>query len=86
MSAHPLTSECRQLLIYRCFHEYTQKGFSNLLEKLHLLCRLIKYEHEGYAKIGIMPRYGDADSVKWFDVEPNCTFHIINCFEDGDEV
>ncbi|KAL9440238.1 hypothetical protein AB3S75_018988 [Citrus x aurantiifolia] len=47
---------------------------------------LIKYEHEGYAKIGIMPRYGDADSVKWFDVEPNCTFHIINCFEDGDEV
>ena len=51
-----------------------------------MLCRLIKYEHEGYAKIGIMPRYGDADSVKWFDVEPNCTFHIINCFEDGDEV
>ncbi|KAK8547408.1 hypothetical protein V6N13_098118 [Hibiscus sabdariffa] len=48
--------------------------------------QLIKYESEGYARIGIMPRYGDVDSVQWFTVKPNCTFHIINCFEDGDEV
>ncbi|KAJ4830753.1 hypothetical protein Tsubulata_020784, partial [Turnera subulata] len=47
---------------------------------------LIKYNEEDYARIGIMPRYGDAESVKWFDVQPNCTFHILNCFEDGDEV
>ncbi|KAJ7958565.1 carotenoid 9,10(9',10')-cleavage dioxygenase 1-like [Quillaja saponaria] len=47
---------------------------------------LIKYDKEGYARIGIMPRYGDADSVQWFQVEPNCTFHIINSFEDADEV
>ncbi|KAE8722713.1 hypothetical protein F3Y22_tig00013738pilonHSYRG00031 [Hibiscus syriacus] len=33
-----------------------------------------------------MPRYGDEDSIRWFEVKPNCTFHIINCFEDGDEV
>lgn len=33
-----------------------------------------------------MPRYGDADTLKWFDVKPHCTFHILNCFEDGDEV
>ncbi|GLT48206.1 hypothetical protein SLA2020_218460 [Shorea laevis] len=44
---------------------------------------LIKYQKEGYARIGVMPRYGDADSIRWFDVEPNCTFHLINCFEDG---
>ncbi|XVE53738.1 hypothetical protein DITRI_Ditri03aG0026700 [Diplodiscus trichospermus] len=48
--------------------------------------QLLKYEREGYARIGIMPRYGDADSIKWFKVKPNCTFHIINCFQDGDEV
>ncbi|KAF6164196.1 hypothetical protein GIB67_010166 [Kingdonia uniflora] len=47
---------------------------------------LIKFEKDNYARIGVMPRYGDADSVKWFDVEPYCTFHILNCFEDGDEV
>lgn len=33
-----------------------------------------------------MPRYGDVDSVKWFNVAPHCTFHILNCYEDGDEV
>ncbi|WVZ18495.1 hypothetical protein V8G54_005817 [Vigna mungo] len=36
-------------------------------------------------RIGILPRYGDANSIKWFEVEPNCTFHIINSFEDGHE-
>ncbi|XP_038699166.1 carotenoid 9,10(9',10')-cleavage dioxygenase 1-like isoform X2 [Tripterygium wilfordii] len=47
---------------------------------------LIKYNKEGYARIGVMPRYGDAESVKWFDVEPNCTLHVLNCFEDDAEV
>ncbi|KAL0311969.1 UNVERIFIED_CONTAM: Carotenoid 9,10(9',10')-cleavage dioxygenase 1 [Sesamum radiatum] len=47
---------------------------------------LIKYNKKGYARIGIMPRYGDADSVHWFEVEPSCTFHIINCYEEDDEV
>ncbi|GMJ15898.1 carotenoid cleavage dioxygenase 1, CAROTENOID CLEAVAGE DIOXYGENASE 1 [Hibiscus trionum] len=47
---------------------------------------LIKYDKEGDARIGIMPRYGDADSIRWFKVKPNCTFHLFNCFEDGDEV
>ncbi|EXB58585.1 hypothetical protein L484_008739 [Morus notabilis] len=46
---------------------------------------LIKYDNKGYARIGVMPRYGDGDSIKWFKVEPNCTFHIFNCFEDGDD-
>ncbi|CAN0907179.1 Carotenoid 9,10(9',10')-cleavage dioxygenase 1 [Linum grandiflorum] len=47
---------------------------------------LIKYKKEDYARIGVMPRYGDTDSIQWFDVLPNCTFHILNCFEHGDEV
>ncbi|KAM5565533.1 hypothetical protein ABKV19_019506 [Rosa sericea] len=47
---------------------------------------LVKYNEEEYARIGVMPRYGDASSIRWFKVEPNCTFHIINSFEAGDEV
>jgi carotenoid cleavage dioxygenase len=40
-----------------------------------------------HARIGIMPRYGNADSIKWFQVEPSCAFHLLNCFEEGtDEV
>lgn len=48
--------------------------------------RLLKYEKEEYARIGVMPRYGDAESVKWFEVQTNCTFHILNCFEEANEV
>ncbi|KAI9106966.1 hypothetical protein K1719_022494 [Acacia pycnantha] len=47
---------------------------------------LIKYAKEEYARIGVMPRYGDGNSIKWFGVENNFTFHIFNSFEDGDEV
>jgi carotenoid cleavage dioxygenase len=40
-----------------------------------------------YARIGIMPRYGNAGSIKWFQVESNCAFHLLNCFDEGtDEV
>uniref|UniRef100_A0A0E0AUQ9 Uncharacterized protein n=1 Tax=Oryza glumipatula TaxID=40148 RepID=A0A0E0AUQ9_9ORYZ len=47
---------------------------------------LIDFETESYARIGVMPRHGDADSVIWFDVEPFCTLHLINCFEEDHEV
>ncbi|KAK4274277.1 hypothetical protein QN277_017525 [Acacia crassicarpa] len=47
---------------------------------------LIEYNKKGYARIGVMPRYGDANSIQWFEVKPNCTFHIINSFEDAHEV
>ncbi|GLU01446.1 hypothetical protein SLE2022_187530 [Rubroshorea leprosula] len=47
---------------------------------------LLKFEKDGYSRIGVMPRFGDSDSIKWFDVKPNCTLHLINSFEDGDEV
>ncbi|KAL2543568.1 carotenoid 9 [Forsythia ovata] len=45
-----------------------------------------KYEKEEYARIGVMPRYGNAESIRWFPVVASCAFHIINCFEDGDEL
>ncbi|CDP16200.1 unnamed protein product [Coffea canephora] len=47
---------------------------------------LIRYETEGYARIGVMPRYGDAKSIRWFEVEACAALHMINCFEDGDEI
>ncbi|KAK1370241.1 Carotenoid oxygenase [Heracleum sosnowskyi] len=47
---------------------------------------LIRYDDQEYARIGVMPRYGDAESIQWFDVQPCSAFHIVNCFEDGNEV
>ena len=50
--------------------------------------RLIKFDDDkkAYSKIGVIPRHGDANSISWFEVPPNCTFHIINCIEDDNEV
>ncbi|KAK9079455.1 hypothetical protein SSX86_001126 [Deinandra increscens subsp. villosa] len=47
---------------------------------------LMKYDKDGEARIGVMPRYGDADSVRWFQVKPCCVLHIINSYEEGNEV
>ncbi|KAL0311968.1 UNVERIFIED_CONTAM: Carotenoid 9,10(9',10')-cleavage dioxygenase 1 [Sesamum radiatum] len=47
---------------------------------------LVRYEKDKYARIGVMPRYGDVDSVRWFEVKTCCAFHIINCYEEDDEV
>lgn len=48
--------------------------------------RLIGYDPDGLSQIGVMPRYGDADSITWFSVKSNCSFHFFNTFEDEDEV
>ncbi|KAL3746757.1 hypothetical protein ACJRO7_015659 [Eucalyptus globulus] len=48
--------------------------------------QLLKYEKEGTSRFGVMPRYGDANSIQWFEVETCSTFHILNTFEDRAEV
>ncbi|MED6205394.1 hypothetical protein PIB30_017206 [Stylosanthes scabra] len=57
-----------------------------LCHEMGITQRLIEYEREKYARIGIMPIYGDSDSIKWFEVSPHSTFHVINSFEEGHEV
>ncbi|KAK0571518.1 hypothetical protein LWI29_017420 [Acer saccharum] len=79
-------SLCHEIGVTQRYNVFLDYPLSIDISRLVRGGPLIKYENEGYARIGIMPRYGDADSIKWFDVEPNCTFHIFNCFEDGDEV
>ncbi|MED6225019.1 hypothetical protein PIB30_089715 [Stylosanthes scabra] len=57
-----------------------------LCHEIGITQRLIEYEKEKYARIGIMPIYGNADSIKWFEVAPHSTFHVINSFEEGHQV
>ncbi|CAM0908168.1 unnamed protein product [Alopecurus aequalis] len=47
---------------------------------------LIEFEKDSYARIGVMPHYGDANSIIWFYVQPFCMMHLVNCFEEDDEV
>lgn len=38
------------------------------------------------ARFGIVPRRGDGASIKWFETEHCYIYHVINAWEDGDEV
>jgi carotenoid cleavage dioxygenase len=38
------------------------------------------------ARVGVMPRFGGAGDVRWFDVEPCYVFHPLNAYDDGDSV
>lgn len=45
-----------------------------------------KWDDAAPCRFGVMPRTGNDADVKWFDV-PSCfIFHIMNSFEQGDEV
>ena len=38
------------------------------------------------ARVGVMPREGGNDDVRWFDVEPCYVFHPMNAYDDGDTI
>lgn len=38
------------------------------------------------SRFGIIPRYGSADSIRWFETDPCYIYHTVNAWEEGDEV
>jgi carotenoid cleavage dioxygenase len=38
------------------------------------------------SRFGILPRYGSADEIRWFEADPTYVLHWINAYEDGDEI
>ncbi|MEY2421550.1 MAG: carotenoid cleavage oxygenase [Acidimicrobiaceae bacterium] len=45
-----------------------------------------RWDDDYPARIGLLPRDGEADDVRWFDVEPCYVFHPMNAYDDGDRV
>jgi carotenoid cleavage dioxygenase len=46
----------------------------------------LKFEPELGARFGILPRHGKGDEIKWFDATPCFVFHVLNAYDEGDEV
>ena len=46
----------------------------------------LRWDPDNGARIGIIPRHGGPDDVRWFDIEVGFVFHTVNAYEDGDEV
>ncbi len=38
------------------------------------------------SRFGIIPRFGDANSIRWFEAEPCYIYHISNAWQEGDEI
>jgi carotenoid cleavage oxygenase len=38
------------------------------------------------ARLGLLPREGGPDDVRWFEIDPCFVFHTVNAYEDGDTV
>ena len=44
------------------------------------------YYPDQKSRFAILPRYGNAEDVMWFEADPTYVLHWGNAFEDGDEV
>lgn len=38
------------------------------------------------ARFAVIPRHGGADDVRWFEAEPCYIYHVVNAWDEGDEV
>jgi carotenoid cleavage dioxygenase len=48
--------------------------------------RVVRFHPEIPARFGIIPRFGEAGDIRWFEAEPCYILHLVNCWEDGDWV
>ena len=37
-------------------------------------------------RFGVVPRRGGTEDVRWFEADPTYVLHLINAYEDGDEI
>ena len=47
---------------------------------------LVGWDPDNGCRIGIVPRSGDDNTIRWFEIEESFLFHVANAFEEGDEV
>jgi len=46
----------------------------------------IRFDASLPIRFGVIPRYGASDSIRWFEFSSCFLYHVVNCWEEGDEV
>jgi carotenoid cleavage dioxygenase-like enzyme len=46
----------------------------------------VRFYRDLPSRIGILPRHGSGDQVRWFEVAPFFMYHVVNAHEEGDTV
>lgn len=46
----------------------------------------LRFHPEMPSRFAVLPRYGSADQIRWFEARPTYMLHVVNAWEEGDEV
>jgi carotenoid cleavage dioxygenase len=46
----------------------------------------LRFHPEMRTRFGVLPRYGQASEIRWFEAEPTYMLHVVNAWDEGDEV
>ncbi len=46
----------------------------------------IRFDASLPTRFGVIPRHGAADTIRWFEFSPCFLYHVVNAWEEGDEV
>ena len=46
----------------------------------------IRFDSSLPIRFGVIPRFGASDSIRWFEFSSCFLYHVVNCWEEGDEV
>jgi carotenoid cleavage dioxygenase len=46
----------------------------------------VRMHREIPSRFALIPRYGKAEDIRWFEAEPTYVLHWLNAYEEGDEV
>jgi carotenoid cleavage dioxygenase len=47
---------------------------------------MVRWQPELGCRLGVLPRLGAAEDIRWFDIEPHHVQHYWNAWEDGDRI
>jgi len=47
---------------------------------------LVGWKPDNGTRIGVLPRYGNADEIRWFEIDPGHVQHFWNGWVDGDRI
>ena len=46
----------------------------------------LRFHPEMPTRFAVLPRYGSAEQIRWFEARPTYLLHVVNAWEEGDEV
>lgn len=46
----------------------------------------LRFNPDMPARFGVLPRYGTAQQIRWFEARPCFMLHVVNAWDEGDEV